>query len=288
MFRQKKNVIVAIAALAGLLASAPIHAIVIESIQNGDLNQGTTWNGGVVPGAGDIALINDDTIESGTFALDADLLQIDSGQLRFGANPLTVNNVLLNGGKILGFGNSSTKLDVTGTLTLESGILESRNGNNRTLKIDAGNVVGTGVITINTRGQFVGNSIDIDSADLGGFTGTFLLDGDADSGNEGFDLIQDIDGADASFGLEIVQSKFRLTGNVSVISLIVDGDAPFMSGIYDFATLSGLGYAAFFTDEGGTITVGNGADIPEPTTAMLGLIGMAGLAARRRRHADAA
>lgn len=33
---------------------------------------------------------------------------------------------------------------------------------------------------------------------------------------------------------------------------------------------------------------GSGAGVPEPTTAMLGLIGMAGLAARRRRHADAA
>lgn len=288
MFYQKKNVIVAIAILAGLLAIAPTHAAVIEAVDdNGDILAVTTWNGGVLPGPGDTAVIDGNEVRTagGLVVFNADLLRVDSDTLRISGTPLQVNNLELNGGRLLGFGNKSTGLTVNGNLTLVSGILESRNQNNRTLKIDAGSVVGAGIITIKARSGFLADSIDIDSPDMTGFTGTFLLDGDATTG---FDLIQDIDASDASFGLEIVQSQLRLTGNVSVKSLIVDGDAAFTSGVYDFATLSGLGYAAFFSDEGGTITVVGGAGVPEPTTALLGLIGMAGLVARRRRHADVA
>lgn len=291
MFCQKKSIVVALAALAGLLASATTHAVLIESVTNaGDILSVTTWNGGVLPGPGDTAVINGEQVRTtgGLVVFNADLLRIDSGSLRNSGTPLQVNNLHLNGGKVIGFGNNSTRLSVVGTLTLDGGVLESRNQNNRTLKIDAASVVGTGFITINTEGNFLGNSIDIDSPDMTGFTGTFVVDGGINN-SEAFDIIQDIDAANASFGLEMVQSLFRLTGDVAVTSLIVDGDPELAVGVYDFSTLSGLGYADFFTDEGGTITVAAGSNgVPEPTTALLSLIGIAGLAARRRRHAAAA
>jgi hypothetical protein len=283
---------VVVLCVSALIATA--RADIIATDQGGDLLAAATWAGDDLPGVGDTGVITGGftiTTDSGN-VFEADELQLTDGTLRTtlaGSDPLMVNDLVLNtGGRLWGFGSSSTKVVVGGALTLNGGILESRNQNNRTLKIEAGSVDGAGVITVNTEGNFLGNSIDIDSPDMTGFTGTFVVDGGVDN-SEAFDIIQDILPANASFGIEMVQSLFRLTGDVAVTSLIVDGDPALAPGMYDFATLSGLGYSAFFSDEGGTISVVSAAaSVPEPTSiailSML-LLGMAGSLRGRKSRA---
>ena len=293
----KSREIVNVAVIAAVLI-VMFHGVAtaqIDTAATGDLFTGSTWVGGSVPGVGDTAVIlapHTATTAGGTpNVFNADELQIN-GTLRTthaGGTPLTVNDLVLNnGGTLYGFGPNTTKVIVDGTLTLnDGGILRSRNQNNRTLKIEADSVVGSGTITVNTEGNFIENSIDIDTPDISGFTGTFLIDGGSDN-VEGFDIIQDIAPANSSFGLEIVESLFRLTGDVAVTSLIVDGDPALAPGTYNFGDLSGLGYGAFFSDEGGTITVAPAvsATVPEPASAAIwSLIGLAlvGFCAYRRR-----
>ncbi|MEO0795128.1 MAG: DUF6288 domain-containing protein [Verrucomicrobiota bacterium] len=239
---------------------------VFFSIQNNVDMTAASWDRGTIPGAGDIAIMDDylrfRQLDGESF--DADQL-ILSNQLRI-YNSISFNDLVLFPGSTL-YQQNSDDTATFDTITVHQGLI-TYNGNRSNQKIAANRIVGDGELTWRRPNstQDLTNLAEIDCADMTGFTGLLTIGGSTQSGGP-VDLTQDILSGDASFAMHIVGDGnfFVLSGQVAVTDLTVDKDY-FAAGTYtldtatnpsaiDLTDLNGRDYSPFFGDLGGTITV---------------------------------
>ncbi|MEQ8839068.1 MAG: hypothetical protein RID07_19840 [Lacipirellulaceae bacterium] len=224
------------------LASAQILAVT----SNGDINAGTTWDGGVAPTAGDTNLwgTSNFTVRTGTQTWEGQELIVQTGG-RLGTNTagptLTMNGDLtLDGGTIKNLNNLNFTIDLQGnTLNLNSGTLDSGDLNpDRDLRIQNAVLAGNGTIAVEGGDAAAANRSDFifeNTVDTSAFTGTLT----ALFRTRLF--LPEVPVEDASFGINVGGSGgISLANNLAVMSAQFNNFIV-PAGSYSQSDLLGLG-----------------------------------------------
>ncbi|MCH7229051.1 hypothetical protein [Haloferula sp. A504] len=185
----------------------------------------------------------------------------------------TLQDAVFDGGAINS--NGATMSGNTATITASGVTIGIEGGAGMTVDFDV--YTGSGDTTIATifSGEILAvpgiwNGIVTMAAgtDLSGYTGTFVM-----NGNQKFAFGGDV--TTATFGVEVQSTgvnSYVLQNNVSVTSAKFGGTT-LAPGTYNAADLTGLGLGAYFTDNGGTLTVASGAVPEDPKITSISLSG---------------
>jgi hypothetical protein len=245
----------------------------INAVANGSLSAVSTWSE-AAPLPGDVNIWRSggyilDMKDGATQTFHGDTLVLQTGGQLVpgiaGAN-LSLNNLVLDGGKIYMGNNLGLNIDLTGhALTLNSGTLQSGlNGSNRAVRILNGSLAGQGTIDITGIAANSAKVLFQDTITTTGFSGLFNV-----SSNGLLDLPPV---AEASFGLAISGTgRYWNDAAVFVTSLTIAGQ-PFPAGTYTYANI-GAAYQPYLLDNGGSITVVASSDPYVQWAAALNLAG---------------
>jgi hypothetical protein len=266
----------AVCSLASIAAVACAQAAVIESVRGGGITDPANWEGEVLPGTGDNAVVKHALSLSAATTFDAALSVTNSGNI-VSNRDLTMNdNLSLDGGKM---SMRVDTLDMSGNdMILNGGSLQPENASASSFLIINANLTGSGSIDILNTGTRVDGTLNLaSSVTTTGFTGMFNLTDGTD-----FTIGKAVVKADASFGLTIVDtgSVYNNTVNMAFTSLTIAGNDIDAGDNYSWSYFDGLGLGAYIANNGGFITV-----VPEPGTYALigGLLALSSVMIRRRR-----
>ena len=256
--------------------SLAIDAVTVEAkvittvaVQNGNMNDGNTWMGGVAPVAGDSNQWVSDGFNIGfsNQTFEGENLVIDS---RFapdvaGADP-TLRNLTLDGGRIFNNKNMLCEIDLSGsnlTITANGGEFRS-NGGGRNLLIKNARLTGGGDLSILYTGAS-GQGRFFFAADtvLTNFTGMVNVVAENTNGR----AIVVFDGlTDGSFGVDFAEgTQLDLaTAQTNYFDSVTFGTGSLADGSYTVGQLQALGYADYILGNNGIVAVGETTSVPDP------------------------
>ncbi len=241
------------------------------AVQDGNMNDGTTWAGGAAPVAGDT-----NTWVSGGFNIDftnqtfeGETLVISSGDEFYpgvaGADP-TVRNLTFDGGLLFNKLNTPCEIDLSGSnLTITATGAEFRsNKNGRNILIKNGVLVGEGDLAIKYNSASGQGKITFDTDTvLTNFTGTVNVGVNNTNGI----AVAAFNGlTDGSFGVNFaVSTKIDLsTAMTNYFDSVTFGTNSLPDGSYTTVQLGALGYADYVLGNNGTVIVGDFVPVPDP------------------------
>lgn len=306
------------AALVASLATGA-NAATITSTASGAWENTGTWVGGVAPGNGDTAIIEnghvvdiDDTNGGGnnpeqTLAVDVIVNAGGTFYANFGSGG--ASSLTLNGGE-LRTDARSTNWVFTGNIAINGAGNKFENRKtqaSKTQSITAASMTGSGDLSITVSNRENGNQWStLNIADMTGYTGTITherrsganLPNDANDGQKNYlEFENSIAKADASFGLVLTEFTYGASNefstfhgynindeNVTVwLTSLTIGSVSVAARdtAYTRAELVALdaGFDNYFNNDGSTGLIGV---VPEPGS--LALLGMGGLFMLRRRR----
>ncbi len=253
------------------------------AVQSGNMNDGTTWSGGVAPVAGDtnqwVSAGFDIGFSNQTFEGETLIISSDD---QFapdvaGADP-TVRNLTLDGGLLFNTKNTPCEIDLSGsnlTITAKGGEFRS-NSTGRNILIKNGLLTGEGDLAIKyNSGSGQGNFYFAADTVLTNFTGMVNV---GVNNTNGIAVVA-FDGlTDGSFGVdfgESTQLDLR-TEMSSYFDSVTFGTNSLAFGSYTVEQLQALGYADYILGDAGTVVVVDNRPNPELWPAELFIDSAAG------------